>query len=520
MEKSKAEWFLFEDMTKISPQTTMSYSYYQDKDHLGEYFKKDLKMKNFPRQEVLLTIKQGNGYLYYNNHTEKLAEKIFKKTVKKPDFGIKSNKQVKKNSDQFFKIVKQMQKLKLYKLSNKKLTKVHKKYYKSKLKMHSPGWYGNLADHDGIMLQYLNNYLKRQIKKTNSDMSPEQTLQKLTETNKLSTNQKEEINILKIIDKILKSKKAKQLFQKNEPNIIAKKLEKIDKKIADMLTTLTNKYCWLTYGFAGPAMNKEDFIIKIKDIINEKIEPEKLIKEIKSKKEKTNLKKKIIKKLCINRQHKKLFKVFTDIIFLKGYRKDSMFFGCYIRDKFLKHIGEKQKISLRLMQFLLPTEIEKAIQGEINKEILQERFKYMMTLYIEGKGLFVKHGKEAKEIVKKLKFKKVKITNKNELKGMCASVGHATGTAKIINKPEDMKKMEKGDILISEATNPNLMYAIKKAAAIVTNVGGIACHAAIVSRELGKPCLIGTKVATKVFKDGDIVEVDADKGVVRKIITF
>jgi len=58
---------------------------------------------------------------------------------------------------------------------------------------------------------------------------------------------------------------------------------------------------------------------------------------------------------------------------------------------------------------------------------------------------------------------------------------------------------------------------MQRAAAFVTDEGGITCHAAIVAREMKKPCVIGTKIATKIFKDGDIVEVDADKGIVRKI---
>jgi pyruvate,water dikinase len=66
-------------------------------------------------------------------------------------------------------------------------------------------------------------------------------------------------------------------------------------------------------------------------------------------------------------------------------------------------------------------------------------------------------------------------------------------------------------------TVPDLVSAMKRAAAIVTDEGGVTCHAAIISRELKKPCIIGTKVATKVFKDGDLVEVDANKGIVRII---
>ena len=64
-------------------------------------------------------------------------------------------------------------------------------------------------------------------------------------------------------------------------------------------------------------------------------------------------------------------------------------------------------------------------------------------------------------------------------------------------------------------TTPDFVPAMRKAAAIITNEGGITCHAAIVSRELGKPCITGTKIASKVLKDGDMVEVDAEKGIVR-----
>ena len=66
-------------------------------------------------------------------------------------------------------------------------------------------------------------------------------------------------------------------------------------------------------------------------------------------------------------------------------------------------------------------------------------------------------------------------------------------------------------------TRPDFMPLMRKAKAVITDEGGITCHAAIVSRELGIPCIIGTKIATKVLKDGDMVEVDANKGIVRKI---
>ena len=77
--------------------------------------------------------------------------------------------------------------------------------------------------------------------------------------------------------------------------------------------------------------------------------------------------------------------------------------------------------------------------------------------------------------------------------------------------------MNKGDVLVSHATNPNLLPAMGMAAAIVTDIGGLTCHAAIVSREFRIPCIVGTKIATQVLQDNDLVEVDAEKGVVKKI---
>ena len=82
---------------------------------------------------------------------------------------------------------------------------------------------------------------------------------------------------------------------------------------------------------------------------------------------------------------------------------------------------------------------------------------------------------------------------------------------------DEIPKMQKGEILVASMTRPEYVPAMKKAVAIVTDEGGLMSHAAIVSRELGIPCIVGTKIATSTLKTGDIVEVDADKGIVRKI---
>ncbi|MBI5036222.1 hypothetical protein HZC09_02670 [Candidatus Micrarchaeota archaeon] len=105
----------------------------------------------------------------------------------------------------------------------------------------------------------------------------------------------------------------------------------------------------------------------------------------------------------------------------------------------------------------------------------------------------------------------------DELRGHCACPGKVAGTVKILNTASEMGKVKKGDILITSQTNPNFLPAMERAAAFVTDAGGLTCHAAIVAREMRKPCIVGTRTATKTFKDGDVVEVDATHGIVRKI---
>ena len=81
----------------------------------------------------------------------------------------------------------------------------------------------------------------------------------------------------------------------------------------------------------------------------------------------------------------------------------------------------------------------------------------------------------------------------------------------------DLEKVKEGDILIAVTTHPDYVPAMRKAAAIVTDEGGITSHAAIVSREFGLPCIVGTKIATKILNDGDLVEVDANNGTIKKL---
>lgn len=101
------------------------------------------------------------------------------------------------------------------------------------------------------------------------------------------------------------------------------------------------------------------------------------------------------------------------------------------------------------------------------------------------------------------------------LHGRTAFPGLIRGTVRVIIRPEDNQHFNDGDVLVTINSNPTFMPYIQASSAIIADEGGITCHAAIIARELGKPCIIGTKIGTKVLKDGDTVEVDANKGIVK-----
>lgn len=156
------------------------------------------------------------------------------------------------------------------------------------------------------------------------------------------------------------------------------------------------------------------------------------------------------------------------------------------------------------------------LSGEkLSKQELNKR-RSCYILLMQDSRLKIISGAKAVAKYNKL-FKTLVNTKTSIVKGTVACSGLVTGTVKIVITENDQKKFKKGNILVSTMTTPNLMSAIRKAAAIVTDEGGMTAHAAIISRELNIPCVVGTKIATSVFKDGDRVEVDAERGIIKKI---
>lgn len=182
-------------------------------------------------------------------------------------------------------------------------------------------------------------------------------------------------------------------------------------------------------------------------------------------------------------------------------------------DRFLRQAGKRLSLPLaRYAVCILRRELEDASPDFTR--ILSERMKSWVVIPGE---LEFQGGKEefnANYPQYKLLLDSDIVEDRKEVKGTIAFAGKVRGRVRVLRRKDQLSSIEAGDIIVSPMTIPDFLPAMKKAAAFVTDEGGITCHAAIVARELRKPCIIGTKIATKVLKDGDVVEVDAERGIV------
>jgi phosphohistidine swiveling domain-containing protein len=247
--------------------------------------------------------------------------------------------------------------------------------------------------------------------------------------------------------------------------------------------------------------------------------PEKEIRKIRKafEKRKSDLNR-IFKEIKPSHKLKNLIEFLKENVFLRDYRDMvRQKLNLQLR-KFYQEVGQRLDLNVKQVAVLTNEEIVEYLnknkkfpkkeikQRERNYLLIQKDKKYWVY---SGKNALVKFRKELKEVIENKKIL--------ELHGIIASKGVAKGIVKVVYTNKDLYKINKGDILVACMTRQDFVPAMRKCSAIVIDEGSITCHAAIIARELSVPCLVAIKQATRVLKDGDLVEVDANKGAVKKI---
>lgn len=188
---------------------------------------------------------------------------------------------------------------------------------------------------------------------------------------------------------------------------------------------------------------------------------------------------------------------------IRDYRFAAILKGAYSLGSFMDELAKRLGIDYEQLTHLTPEEIKAK-----DASCAEERMKGYANM---REGLFT--GEELQELKERFNPRE----EKDEMHGKGVSAGIARGSARIVRSIKELHKVQKGDVLVCDLTSPDYMAALQKVVAIVANIGGFTSHSAIVSREFGIPCVVGTGNATNVFSDGDILEVDGAKGVVKKV---
>lgn len=225
-------------------------------------------------------------------------------------------------------------------------------------------------------------------------------------------------------------------------------------------------------------------------------------------------KQRLVKKLKFGPKEKFVIRTISAGLMWQDQRKKNMLTALGQAEPVLLELSRRVNLPINKFKYICPQEI--TLKNLTDKNFLNDlagRYPLSGYFLLNGRAR-VFSGKQARAILRADKPGNNKIT---ELSGAVANKGKVTGKVRLCLTISDIPKVKQGEILVASMTRPEFLPAMQKAAAFVTDEGGVTSHASIVSREMRKPCIIGTKIATQVFKTGDLVEVNANLGWVKKL---
>jgi len=309
------------------------------------------------------------------------------------------------------------------------------------------------------------------------------------------------IDVLKIADKI----KNKRISGAQ----IGKEMERMEKKYG----------YFNVYNLDESPLSRDYFRSEIKKMLSDRVfEPKKEIARINARFE-ANRKEysKLSRLFKKDRKLSILAESCHKISYYRDRRNDIRREGYYSISRLYAEIAACAKTDLTSLIYMNRDEIRETLKKgkpAVSRGAIEKRKEYSCAALINGKMEYIFDPVIVSGLIESIN-PKIEI---DEFKGLAASPGKITGRVKVIfNTQKDASKLGQGDILVTSMTNLDFVPLMSRASAIVTDEGGLLCHAAIVSREMKKPCIVGTAIATKALKDNDLVEVNANHGFVKMI---
>ncbi len=410
--------------------------------------------------------------------------------------------------------IKRSQRLLTYdlsKLSDKEFYSEFKEFYKSYLKVGSIAYIADSFMSTGET-DWLEELFKKELKRLKVKDGLVDTVRVLTCPIHLSFTLEEEFELIKLA--VLVDRR----FSGKLPAL--KSLAKLEPILYRFICRHQEKFYWIRNNYYHVEfINRNDIYRRIISLVCTARKRHESMAQLAKKKaaelkEFRQRREQVLRRIPLSRYHRNVLEIARLFTKWKDVRKSGVYIGMYHFDKFLSEVARRTDLNRKEVNFLVFDEIKDVL---FKKRISMSELKARMqqTFFaVTPKGYYIIGGRQAGPYFKY--FMKGTLTaNIKEFKGVPASSGAVRGRVHLIRKTDEMRFFKQGEILVTNQTTPEFVPIMKRAAAIITEQGGITSHAAVISRELHKPCIIGTKIATSVLKDGDLVEVDASAGVVR-----
>lgn len=457
---------------------------------------------DFPRR-TLDFYKDSIVTAYHSQEDYNRLEKSFiNKFNKEPNFILKIYKEYHKKTNEDIKKLKEIGSKNMKNLSNNELIflfRKSRKYFAYNGAMDHFCWY---------VEKYFIPLLEKYLSKKQLDIA--EAINLLVMPQEESRTAKERKSFFKILNKINQNKNLKNYFI-NYKGFFENEIKK------DIENHL-NEFAYLQVLVNNPPLTKEqiinelhEYIVKDKETniesvrLGDNISKDDLIKR-----------KKLIEKIKPNERYKILIESLSQTAFYRT--EDNMLTGLstYYILPLQKEICKRINVNYKEYKQLTPEEIIFYLRHHVTvpKELIKERLKLCCYYFDEENGYLFDY-KNSLEILNEIEKSNM---IDNELKGQCASKGNVKAKAFVVKSSLcDMSNFKEDMILVAPATSADFVPYMKKASGIITEMGGLTSHAAIVSRELGIPCIVGVKNVTKNIKTNDIIELNADKGMINKI---
>ncbi len=472
----------------------------------------------FSYSTTISVYKENEGSFYYlRNEAENICQKLIEKIKDNIGFGYSISSMTIDRVNKFQTIFDSIGDVSISNFNNlsmNMLIELYKLQYNLHSYVYETAWVAEVLQTPGCGLEsYLENYLEEQ-GAAKSELSF--LMSSLLEHERRSAFLEEEASLLHIADLIFQN-------STNQENI-----EKIE-WVKYSLKRVTKRFRYLGYHGYGDrkGYTYEYYKVRLQKILSNKEYYLDLKAKINSSRENRKLKSSLSKLYKIDSRHEHLFKIMSRFAFAKSVRRLAELKNFYYLDLLLEEVSQRCNVELNVLRFLTPEQVLGVMRSGNLKHSFLHKKEPDLAFYININGLeCIYYDEHASAFIYSSMFQKKcsdEGVDEDFVVGKVASKG-AIVRGKVIHaiRPTDdsLRQFAPGDILVAVDLDPDLTPYIIQAGAIVAEQGGITCHASIIARERGIPCIYGATGATTKLKQHEIAEVNTFCGEVRLLSNF